>query len=123
VLCNLLDNAAKYTPAGSPLLITAAPDGTVVRVSVEDRGCGVPEEAREAIFEKFTRGATESSLAGVGLGLAICRTIIAAHGGRIWVESRSGGGAAFVFTLPAGSPPAAHGMPEWEEMHGTEGVP
>lgn len=110
VFCNLLDNAAKYTPPGSPLSIRAELEGDVVRVAVEDSGSGVPLEMREEIFTKFTRGAPESARPGVGLGLSICRTIVEAHGGRIWVENRPDGGARFIFTLPVGSPPVDDGL-------------
>ena len=122
VFCNLLDNAAKYTPAGSPLSIRAAAEGAMVRVSVEDSGMGVPAELREAVFEKFMRGEPESSRSGVGLGLAICRTIIDAHGGRIRVDAGDNGGARFVFTLPIGSPPAVDCLSDTEEPAGTEGA-
>ncbi len=110
VFCNLLDNAAKYTPPGSPLSIRAELEGDVVWVAVEDSGSGVPVEMREEIFTKFTRGDPESARSGVGLGLSICRTIVEAHGGRIWVENRPDGGACFIFTLPVGSPPVDDGL-------------
>jgi two-component system, OmpR family, sensor histidine kinase KdpD len=105
VLCNLLENAGKYTPSGSPVEIGAEALGDVVEVGVDDHGPGVPEGRREAIFQLFERGTRESATPGVGLGLAICRAIVEAHGGRIRVESRPGGGARFVFTLPRGTPP------------------
>jgi two-component system sensor histidine kinase KdpD len=74
-----------------------------VEVVVADRGPGLPAGEEERIFEKFVRGAGTGR--GVGLGLAICRAIVAAHGGRIWAENRTGGGAAFRFTLPLGGIP------------------
>jgi two-component system sensor histidine kinase KdpD len=99
VLINLLENATKYTPAGSPIDITArAEEGSVV-VEVADRGPGVAAKDTERVFEKFYR-AREGEGGGVGLGLTICRGIVSAHGGRIWVESREGGGASFRFTIP-----------------------
>jgi len=105
VLINLLENAAKYTPAGSPIEISASARHGEVQVTVADRGPGVPPEESEKIFEKFHRAGRGAG--GVGLGLAICRGIIRAHGGRLWVDSREGGGAAFRFTLPIiGVPPA-----------------
>ena len=107
VLCNLLENAAKYTPAGSALRLHAAVQDGELRVSVSDNGPGVPPGAERRIFEKFTRGDRESATPGVGLGLAVCEAIIAAHHGKIWVEHAPGqdSGAQFVFTLPLGTPP------------------
>lgn len=105
VFCNLLDNAAKYTAADGVVRIAAEHIGDDVSVSVEDNGPGVPKGMEEAIFTKFTRGESESTRTGVGLGLSICRTIIEAHGGRMRAENRMEGGARFIFTLPIGSPP------------------
>ncbi|OYY75581.1 MAG: two-component system sensor histidine kinase KdbD [Gammaproteobacteria bacterium 28-57-27] len=105
VLCNLLDNAAKYTPVGTPIVVSAALRGEALKVSVADEGPGLPEGMEERIFDKFTRGERESSRPGVGLGLAICRAIVQAHGGRIRAENRAEGGAIFSFTLPLGTPP------------------
>lgn len=105
VIGNLLENAAKYTPPDSPITIDAVVAGEEVRVSVRDQGPGIPPGREEAIFEKFTRGDPESALPGVGLGLAICRAIVAAHRGRIWAENRTVSGAAFTFALPKGVPP------------------
>lgn len=105
VLINLLENAVKYTPPGTPIDIMAElRDGAVV-VSVEDRGPGIAAGDEVRIFEKFVRASQGSVSGGVGLGLAICRGIVIAHGGRIWVESRPGGGAAFRFTIPQESAP------------------
>jgi two-component system sensor histidine kinase KdpD len=105
VLINLFDNAIKYTPKGTPLELSATESFYTVTVSLADRGPGIPPGEEERIFEKFVRGKSSSS--GVGLGLAICRTIIKAHGGKIWAENREGGGAVIRFTLSsAGLPPA-----------------
>lgn len=112
VLCNLLENAAKYTPSGSSIVIYAVQRGEFVRVMVYDNGPGLPRGREEAIFEKFTRGEKESAKPGVGLGLAICRAIVEAHGGTIAADKSPLGGAAFVFTLPVGTPPQP---PEIEE--------
>jgi two-component system sensor histidine kinase KdpD len=106
VLANLLENVGKYTPGSSAVEIQARRDDREVRVSVRDHGPGVPLGQEEKIFEKFTRGNTESVTPGVGLGLAICRAIIEAHGGRIRVEHSHPHGATFTFTLPAGTPPS-----------------
>ena len=99
VLINLLENATKYTPAGSPIEVAARAQDGVVEVEVSDRGPGVIPRDAERVFDKFYR-AHEGEGGGVGLGLTICRGIVAAHGGRIWVETRAGGGASFRFTLP-----------------------
>ena len=106
VLANLLENAAKYTPAGTPILIRAAAAGGEFLVSVEDAGPGLPPGDAEHLFAKFERGAVEGAISGVGLGLAICRAIVRLHGGRIWAERRQHGGAAFRFTLPLEEAPS-----------------
>jgi two-component system sensor histidine kinase KdpD len=111
VLCNLLENAGKYTPPGSRIEIAAELHGAWINIMVYDDGPGLPHGREEAIFEKFTRGERESAKPGVGLGLAICRAIVEAHGGRIAAAPSPLGGAAFVITLPLGTPPA---MPELE---------
>ncbi|MET0517625.1 MAG: DUF4118 domain-containing protein [Burkholderiaceae bacterium] len=112
VLCNLLENAAKYTPAGSRISVTArAQDGELL-LSVADNGPGLPPGREEALFEKFARGERESSTPGVGLGLAICRAIMQAHQGRIWAERGADGGAVFMLALPLGTPPA---LPEFDD--------
>jgi len=105
LLCNLLANASRLTPAASPLTIEASRRGDMVEVALEDHGPGVAPADRERIFDKFTRARPESAGSGVGLGLSICRAIVEAHGGRIWVEPGAAGGARFRFTLPVGSPP------------------
>jgi two-component system sensor histidine kinase KdpD len=106
VLCNLLENAAKYTPAGSTIALGARIGDGMLAVTVADNGPGLPAGQEEAIFEKFTRGERESARPGVGLGLAICRAIVEAHGGRITAHRSPQDGAAFEFTLPLGTPPA-----------------
>ena len=107
VLVNLLDNAIKYTPPGTPLGITVRMQGDALEVAVWDEGPGLPVGQERILFERFARGQRESAIAGVGLGLAICQAIIDAHGGRIRAENRPAGGARFVFTLPLTAPPAA----------------
>ena len=106
VLANLLENAAKYTPAQSPVEVLVQPARDELRVSVRDHGPGVAPGREEAVFEKFTRGDAESATPGVGLGLAICRAIVEAHRGRIWVEATHPQGATFTFSLPLGTPPS-----------------
>lgn len=126
VLCNLLENAAKYTPAGSAITVSAEAREGELRVCVSDEGPGVPAGSEARIFQKFTRGDSESATPGVGLGLAVCEAIIAAHQGRIWVEpgvprgaanndegadgrradGRRADGATFIFALPLGRAPA-----------------
>ena len=104
VLVNLLENAAKYTPEGSPVFIVGRLRSGEVEIEVADRGPGIPATERDRIFEKFYRASSEGG--GAGLGLTICRGIVVAHGGRIWVEDQEAGGASFRFTLPiVGEPP------------------
>jgi two-component system sensor histidine kinase KdpD len=98
VLINLLENAAKY--GADPVEISVTPAGHEVIVEVADRGPGIPPGEEARVFEKFHRLVRESSKGGVGLGLAICRAIVAAHGGRIWAQNREAGGVSFCFTLP-----------------------
>ncbi len=103
VLENLLDNAIKYTPDGTEIVIRARQGPRQVEISVEDNGPGLPPSDPDVLFEKFQRGSPESSVGGIGLGLAICRTILALHKGRIWAEQRRPHGAAFRFTVPIAS--------------------
>jgi two-component system sensor histidine kinase KdpD len=113
VLCNLVENAAKYSPPGTVIRIAAREAGDRVEVSVEDEGPGLPPGSEERLFEKFVRGRQEDAITGVGLGLAICRAIVRAHGGEIRAENIVADakdeqkilGARFVFGLPLGSPP------------------
>lgn len=107
VFINLLENAARYTPPGTPISIVAWPEGGAVVVEVADRGPGISAGLEEAIFGRFYRTSTAETGggAGSGLGLTICRGIIGAHGGRIWCDSRPGGGAVFRFTIPLEGPP------------------
>ena len=100
VLVNLLQNAAKYTPAGTAIGVTASAETDQLVVEVWDEGPGLSVGREQAVFEKFARGQVESAVPGVGLGLAICRSVIKAHDGEIQAENRSTGGARFTFTLP-----------------------
>ena len=104
VLMNLLDNALKYAPPSTPIELSATVSDHTLLVEVADRGPGIPPGDEERIFDKFYR-ADPAREGGIGLGLTICRGIINAHGGRIWVENRPGGGAVFRFTLPIGENP------------------
>jgi len=100
VLFNLLENAMKYCEPGTRIGVCAALHGKEVVVEVWDKGPGLPMEKPSLLFDKFVRGESESNTPGVGLGLAICQSIVAAHGGRIWADNRADGGAQFCFTLP-----------------------
>ena len=100
VVFNLLENALRYTPDGSPIEISIQRQEESLQVNVTDRGPGIPLAERENIFTKFYRIAQHGHPRGLGLGLAICQGVIQAHNGHIWVETRAGGGAAFCFTLP-----------------------
>ncbi|WP_332747864.1 DUF4118 domain-containing protein [Hydrogenophaga sp.] len=110
VLVNLLENATKYTPADSSIEIAARVRSDTVAILVDDHGPGLPKGREARVFEKFERGQRESATPGVGLGLAICRAIVEAHGGTIEGHNREHNGAVqgarFVITLPRGTPPA-----------------
>jgi two-component system sensor histidine kinase KdpD len=100
ILENLLENAFKYTPAGTPIEIGASGRAGEVTLWVADRGPGLPAGEEEKLFEKFYRGTMEAAQSGAGLGLTICRAIAKAHGGDMRGENRSGGGAIFSFSMP-----------------------
>jgi len=106
VLVNLLENAAKYTPDGTTIEIAASMVPGALRLTVRDHGPGLPPGREQALFRKFERGRREGSIPGVGLGLALCRAIVEAHGGRIHAENAADGGACFVVGLPLGEPPS-----------------
>ncbi len=106
VFANLLENAAKYTPVSTPIVIEASTKPGWITVQISDRGPGLPASAARdpsILFEKFTRGSVESAKSGVGLGLSICKAIIEAHGGTMRAAQILGGGAMFMFDLPATS--------------------
>lgn len=115
VLLNLIENATKYSPEGSPISLRATVDQRLVIIEVADRGPGIPPGAEQRLFEKFYRGAG-ASIRGVGLGLAICKAIVDIHDGTIRAENRPGGGSLFHISLPlpvevpasANSPQPAH---------------
>jgi two-component system sensor histidine kinase KdpD len=110
VFVNLLENALKYTPAETPLSLGARDLGQEIEAEVADQGPGLAEEELEKVFAPYYRNPARAGQAGYGLGLAICRAIVKAHGGRVWAANRPGGGAAFRFVLPLeGSKPEATG--------------
>jgi len=98
VLVNLIENADRHAPPGSAICVEADTRGQKVILSVADHGPGVPADERDAVFERFVRFDTGGR---AGLGLAIARTFVEAHGERVWVEDVAGGGARFAFTMPA----------------------
>lgn len=99
VLTNLIENAVKFSPAGSAVTISTARWHDTAEVRVVDHGPGIPSEERERVFEAFVRG-EQGSATGSGLGLSISRAIVESHGGRIWIEGTPGGGTTVVFRLP-----------------------
>ena len=103
-LVNILENAAKHTPPGTRITVSAGLESDAVRLMIDDNGPGLPPGPPEQLFAKFERGSNEPDVGGAGLGLAICKAIIEAHGGRITAVQRPGGGARFTFTLPLGAP-------------------
>jgi two-component system sensor histidine kinase KdpD len=105
VLVNLFDNAAKYAGPAAAIMIRAGASGGWMELFVEDDGPGLPAGRAESLFEPFARGDRESAITGVGLGLALCRSIVAAHGGTIRAAPRLPRGASFAIRLPLGRPP------------------
>jgi two-component system sensor histidine kinase KdpD len=107
VLANLLDNVIEYTPPNSAVEVSAEPLDGVVDIRVSDRGPGLPAGTESRVFDKFFRIRPDQSRRGIGLGLAIVRGIVEAHGGHVAAENRPGGGAVFRFSLPlSGTPPS-----------------
>src|SRR4029077_6342527 len=100
VLSNLIENAAKYAPRGTTIEVAARHVADMIEIEVSDRGPGIPTEAAARIFEPFYRVRREGP-SGIGLGLAVAKGLVEAHGGSITARNRAGGGAAFTFTLPA----------------------
>jgi signal transduction histidine kinase len=99
-LCNLMENAIKYSPSQSHVVLTVRDLGTEVQFAVQDQGPGIPQEDQPHLFDLLFRGKSTGQETGLGLGLAIVKRIVEAHDGRIWVESEAGKGATFLFTLP-----------------------
>jgi two-component system, OmpR family, sensor histidine kinase KdpD len=113
VVSNLIENAVKHTPPDTAIRVSAAVTGGEVQVEVTDRGPGVPAGVLPHVFEPFYRGPRAGGAAGSGLGLAVAKGLVEAHGGRIWVENGAQRGARFIFTLPLGeTPPVPVPMPE-----------
>jgi signal transduction histidine kinase len=113
ILVNLLSNALKYSPAGTPVLVKAEPENGLVRIAVADQGDGISPEDQPYIFDRFYRSATAKKAEGLGLGLYICKALVENQGGRIWVESEVGKGSKFYFTLPIAvnsKPPPLEGI-------------
>ncbi|MGY2171325.1 DUF4118 domain-containing protein [Pseudomonas gingeri] len=111
VLVNLLDNAAKYTAPGTSITIAAYPREPHIVLEVSDSGPGCPLGiVPEQLFEAFSRGQQESAVSGIGLGLALVRRIVEAHGGQVVARARAGGGLSFIISLPAGQPPSMESL-------------
>ena len=118
VICNLLENAVKYTPPDSPIEIGASASSDSVCLTVSDTGPGLPIGREATIFEMFERGSKEGATPGVGLGLAICRAIVEAHSGSIDGETQPQGGARFTIELPRGVPPSIDDIQDVKEAGG-----
>ncbi len=110
VLTNLIGNALRYTPVGGHITLNAEARGEFLMVSVADDGSGIPAEQQARIFEKFAQVGDGQAVGGSGLGLALCRELVKAQGGAIWVESSPGQGATFTFTLPWAPPAREQGV-------------
>jgi two-component system sensor histidine kinase KdpD len=101
VVANLVENAVKYTPTGAEIAVSATVANGELRVSVADQGPGVSSDALPRLFEPFYRAPAAGAIRGSGLGLAVAKGLVHAHGGRIWAESEDGRGARFIFTIPS----------------------
>jgi signal transduction histidine kinase len=111
VLVNLIENAVKYTAGGTTIAVAARQVPGAVEISVHDDGPGIPREHQLRLFDKFYRVYPSTAAPGAGIGLAISKGLVEAHGGRIWVESEPGSGTTFHFTLPLPPPAQAQSRP------------
>jgi two-component system sensor histidine kinase KdpD len=100
VVTNLIENAVKYTPPGTPIDVRVERHGDRVRIAVADHGPGIPPDRRATVFDKFSRLQRRGQPQGSGLGLAVSKGLVEGHGGRIWIDETPGGGATFLFELP-----------------------
>jgi two-component system sensor histidine kinase KdpD len=105
VVTNLLENAAKYSPKGTPIDVQVLETADALQMVVRDQGCGIAPQKLDTMFDMFERGTKESSIQGFGLGLSICKVIVQAHGGHISANNRASGGAELMVSLPKGTPP------------------
>lgn len=117
VIANLLENALKYSLDGGTIHVSLEPRGDTALLSVSDPGIGIPADQQQHLFERYFRARNVSprSYGGLGLGLYICRDIVARHGGRIWVESEVDRGSTFYVALP--TLPSAQAQPEQAPSH------
>ena len=104
VIINLVDNAIKYTPAGSHITITTKQNEKHTEISVADNGAGIPDSEKEKVFQMFYSGSNPIAdcRRSLGLGLSLCKSIITAHGGKIAVSDNAPAGTIFTFTIPSG---------------------
>lgn len=116
VFCNLLENAAKYSPDSTDVEVVARIGDTLIDITVCNAGTGFPPDRLARIFDLFERGSVESAVPGFGVGLAICRAIVEAHGGTIRAFNPESGGGCVCFTLPRGTPPQIEGESDSGEM-------
>ncbi len=114
MLVNLVRNASTYAPKGTEIILAASARGRFVQVSVIDHGPGIPPAERKRVFQAFRRGIHEENGAaqGAGLGLAICKGLVEAHGGRIWIKKKTTPGTTISFTIPIVSSHATVIAPE-----------
>jgi two-component system sensor histidine kinase KdpD len=106
VLVNLIDNAYKYSPTGTPIDVSARISDRHLKIAIADQGIGIPHEDLHRVFDKFYRVQRPDGVTGTGLGLAICKGIVEAHSGKIKAENRAGGGTVITLTLPLAEEPS-----------------